>query len=121
MDEERMRILKMLEEGKISAEEAAELLEALGERAEARPVGREGRARWFRVRVTDTKTGKKKVNLKIPLGVARMGMGMAAQFSGRFPGIDLDEVISEVGRGYEGQIVDVEDDEKGERVEVYVE
>ena len=40
MDEERMRILKMLEEGKISAEEAAKLLEALGEEAEARPAGK---------------------------------------------------------------------------------
>ncbi len=35
-----MQILKMVEEGKINAEEAAELLEALGVGAEARPVGK---------------------------------------------------------------------------------
>ena len=70
MDEDRMRILKMLEEGKINAEEAAKLLEALGGRAETGPAGKGERARWFRVRVTDTKTGRKKVNINIPLGLA---------------------------------------------------
>ena len=46
-NEERMRILKMLEAGQISAEEAAELLAALGEQAEGVPAGKERKARWF--------------------------------------------------------------------------
>jgi len=120
-NEERMRILKMLEEGKIRAEEAAELLEALGEEPQAEPAGKGGKARWFRVRVTDTKTGKKKVNINIPIGLAKMGMRTAAQFSSHVPDINIKKVISAIESDLRGHIVDVEDDEGGERVEIYVE
>ena len=50
-----------------------------------------------------------------------MGMGMAAQFSGRVSGISFDEVVSKIESGREGTIVDVENEEGGERVEIYVE
>ena len=55
--EERMRILKMIEEGKISAEEGAKLLSALSESRRGpnppMPPRMPGAARWLRVRVTD--------------------------------------------------------------------
>jgi len=121
LNEERMRILKMLEEGKIKAEEAAKLLEALEEPVEEGPRGQEKEARWFRVRVTDTKTGKQKVNINIPLGLAKMGLGIAAQVRGHAAGIDLDEIFSTIKGGLQGQVIDVEDEEKGERVEISVE
>jgi len=58
--EERMKILKMIEEGKISAEEGAKLLAALAEgrrgpldpSAPGKP-GRPGAPRTLRIRVTD--------------------------------------------------------------------
>lgn len=119
-NEERMRILKMLEERKISAEEAAKLLEALEEPVQERPRAKEGAAKWFRVRVTDTKTGKQKVNVNIPLGLAKMGLGIAAQVRGHAAGIDFDEVFSTIEGGLQGQVIDVEDEVKGERTEIYV-
>jgi hypothetical protein len=66
--EERMRILKMIEEKQITAEEGAKLLEALrstgGDAAQREAVTK---ARWLRVRVTDRSSGKLKVNVNIPV------------------------------------------------------
>jgi hypothetical protein len=60
--EERMKILKMIEEGKLTPEEGAKLLAALAEsrKPPRRPPARSasGGARWLRVRVTDTVSGK---------------------------------------------------------------
>ena len=63
--EERMRILRMIQEDKISAEEGAKLLAALREsRKEPRPVGAavfatsRGARGMLRVRVTDMTTGQ---------------------------------------------------------------
>jgi hypothetical protein len=123
--DERMRILKMVEEGRVSATEGAQLLAALGsptrsEAAEA-PVTRAGGAKWLKVRVTDTYTGKCKVNVTVPLGL----VNAALRLGGRFVPDQEREMVDEVSRalheGLTGRIVDVYDDEDGERVEVYIE
>lgn len=121
MDEERMRILKMLEEGKITAEEAARLLEAL-EASQAREETQgTGKPRWFRIRVTDMKTGKSKVNLNIPLGMVQVGMRLGGRFAPSLEGFDIQEVVEAIRTGTGGKIVDVDDEEKGERVEIVIE
>ena len=54
--EERMKILNLIREGKITAEEGAKLLAALGEsqKTTRMPATRTtGEPRWFRVKVTD--------------------------------------------------------------------
>ena len=53
--EERLRILKMIEEGTITAEEGAGLLSAVAESASKKKPARGDAVppRWFRVRVTD--------------------------------------------------------------------
>ncbi|HAL62000.1 MAG TPA: hypothetical protein DCP08_06295 [Chloroflexi bacterium] len=114
--EERMQILKMIEEGQITAEEGAKLLDAL----EARGEERAAPARWFRVRVTDMKTGKHKVNINLPLGLLNIGAKIGAKFSAPFD-LDIDEIVRAVREGARGKIVDVEDTEDGERVEIYIE
>ena len=80
--DEGMRILKMLEQGQIDADGAAKLLEALGEEPKASSTGRGHGARWVKVRVTDTKTGRKKVN---PIGMRMINkMTMAATTESSF-------------------------------------
>jgi hypothetical protein len=120
--EERMQILNMVEKGHISSEEAARLLEAL-EGNGGRETAEEKRsaARWFRVRVTDMRTGKRKVNVNIPMGLVNVGMRMGAKFAPDMAGIDTEELLRAVKEGAQGKIIDVEDEEGGERVEVYVE
>ena len=114
---ERMQILKMIEEGQITAEEGAKLLDALeatGAEERAAP------ARWFRVRVTDMETGKHKVNINLPLGLLNIGAKIGAKFSAPFD-LDIDEIVRAVREGARGKIVDLEDTEDGERVEIYIE
>ena len=124
--EERMQILKMLEEGKITAEEAAKLLSALeiGAEKEEEPPrpGPEGRKpRWLRIRVTDGATGKQKVNVNLPMGMANAAMKMKAKFAPEIKGLGADELFEAIKSGAHGKIIDVQDDENGERVEIFVE
>jgi hypothetical protein len=122
--EERMQILKMIEEGKISAEEGAKLLAALSAGSKVETGRREpgvGSAKQFRVRVTDLATGRNKVNVNIPMGLVNVGLKMGARFAPDIEGINFDEVVAAIKSGSQGKIVDVVDEEDGERVEIYVE
>jgi hypothetical protein len=121
--EERMQILKMIEGGTISAEEGAKLLAALDEgsskRERTEPLG--GKARWMRIRVTDLRTGNAKVNVNLPMGLVNVGLKMGARFAPDMENVDLDEIMASIKEGAQGKIVEVENDEGGERVEIYVE
>jgi hypothetical protein len=121
--EERMQILKMIEAGTISAEEGAKLLAALdegsGKRERTEPLG--GKARWMRIRVTDLRTGNAKVNVNLPMGLVNVGLKMGARFAPDMENVDLDEIMASIKEGAQGKIVEVENDEGGERVEIYVE
>jgi hypothetical protein len=121
---ERMQILKMIEEGKISATEGAKLLAAMesAQKKETRVmIGAPGKPRWFRVRVTDLNTGKSKVNVNIPMSLVNVGLKMGARFAPEVEGVELDEVLEAIRSGAQGKIIDVEDAADGERVEIYVE
>ncbi len=78
--------------------------------------------KWFRVRVTDLRTGKCKANVKIPASLAGFGMKMAARYSSEsVEGLDMNQIIAAMESGGDGMLVDIEDEEKGEHVEVFVE
>lgn len=77
--------------------------------------------KWLRILVTDLKTGKSKANVKVPASLAEFGMKMAARFgTAEMEGLDMDQLIATVKNGGEGKLVDVEDEEKGEHVEIFV-
>ncbi len=117
--EERLRILEMLEAGKVSAEEAAALLRALEGPGPA-PAG--GGGRYLRVHVSDTATGAGKVNVTIPVRLVEIGLRIAERFAPNdFKDIDLSEISELIAGGAWGRIVEVVDEEDGERVEIYVE
>ena len=131
--DERMQILKMIESRQITADEGAKLLAALGEhdRADREASRRESApvkpspmttGKWFRVRVTDLKSGKRKVNVNIPLGLVDVGLKMGAKFApAGLEGLDMQQIITAIKAGGEGKIVDVEDEDGGEHVEVFIE
>lgn len=122
--EERMKILKMVEEGKITAEEGSKLLAALAESRKS-PAGSPpmsgSEARWFRVRVTDLSTGRPKVNVNIPMGLVNVGLKMGARFAPDIEGLDLEQITEAIKAGTSGKIIDVVDEEDAERVEIFVE
>lgn len=120
--EERMQILRMIEAQQISAEEGAKLLAALDKAdAKAAPAEPTTKPRWFRVRVTDLHSGKSRVNVNIPMSLVNVGIKMGARFAPRVEGLDMEQISQAIREGTEGKIVDVEDEEAGERVEVYIE
>lgn len=127
MDEEKMMILKMLQEGKLSAEEAAKLLESLNtgirsddEENEKRELEEE-QGKFFRVRITDTKTGKARANIRIPLNVIGIGKRFGAHFAPQIDGIESDDLMQAVRNGKVGKIIDVFHDEDGEHIEIFIE
>ncbi len=120
--EERMKILKMIEEGKITAEEGAKLLSALADGRQGSPAARgASTGRWLRIRVTDIATGRSKASVQIPLGLIDAGMKIGAHFAPEVEGIDMSHVMDAVRSGTTGKIIDAIDDEDGEHVEIYVE
>ena len=124
--DERMQILKMIEAKQITAEEGAKLLGALGESdhgdKKAYSPSPSTSGKWFRVRVTDLRTGRRKVNVNIPLGLVDVGMKMGAKFApAGVEGLDMDKIIAAIKSGGQGKVVDVEDEEDGEHVEVFIE
>lgn len=122
--EERMKILKMIEEGKLSAEEGTKLLSALnGPRMPTppRPPGMPGGPRWLRIRVTDVRTGRSKASVQIPLALVDAGMKIGAHFAPEVEGVNMSNVMEALRSGVTGKIIDVTDEEDGEHVEIYVE
>jgi len=122
--EERMKILKMIEEGKLSVEEGTKLLAALSEKRTPTPPrgpGMPGGARWLRIRVTDIRTGRSKASVQIPLALVDAGMKIGAHFAPEVEGVDMSNVMEALRSGVTGKIIDVTDEEDGEHVEIYVE
>lgn len=128
--EERMRILKLIQEGKITADEGAKLLSALssssskaqaGKRRPVMPSQPGKQARWFRVRVTDMDSGRTKTSVNIPLGLMEWGLQIGAQYAPEVAGLDLESLTEMLQSGAMGKIVDVMDEEDGEHVEIFIE
>ena len=121
--EERLKILQMLEEGKIGADEASTLLRALegGQRSSVRTSVGGADSRYLHVHVTNLESGAEKVNVTIPMGLVKVGLRMAERFAPEFEDIDMDELEEIIVSGVTGKLVEVTDTEDGERVEIYVE
>lgn len=121
LTDERMRILKMIEDKQITAEEGVRLLEALRASRDAAPREETMRARWLRVRVTDRASGKPKVNVNIPVGLLDIGLKMGARFAPDMNGLDLNAIQEAIRSGMQGRIIEVDDEKDDERVEIFVE
>lgn len=135
MDEQRMQVLQMISEGKITPEEGARLLDALGqdekEPGEIRPRPARGKSgHMLRIRVIDEDGTK--VNVNLPLGLVRSASRLAtkvipneAREAMNRQGIDLSEIdieelVNELENGTgDGRLVDIQD-EDGTKVEIYV-
>ena len=123
--DERMRILGMISEGKISAEEGARLMGAMTKPAPG-PAGPPGppngatTGRWLRLRVSDAATGHVQVNINVPVGLVGWGLRLGSRFSPELVGLDdeLHAALADPSVG--GRIMEVQD-EDGQRVEIFVE
>jgi hypothetical protein len=126
MTEERMKILKMIEEGKLSADEGAKLLAALSQGGRSYPGSPAiprgpGAPRLLRIRVTDVASGRNKAMVQIPLALIDAGLKIGAHFAPEVEGVDMANVMEALRSGVTGKIIDVQDTEDGEHVEIFVE
>ncbi len=124
MKEEKMQILKMIEEGKITSDEGMELMDALGGQ-DGNDLTEKGYAKWLKVRVMDEKDNVK-VKVNIPLRLVDIGLKLGTAFSPELKeaGLrqeDIQDILEAIRNGEEGKIVDVEDEESNTKVEVFVE
>ena len=124
--DERMMILRMIEDGKVSAEEGAKLLASVGQEPAKQPKAmvatrKPGGPQWFRVRVSDSQSGKMKAMVNLPIGLMDWGLKVGAQFAPEMEGLDLNELSEILRSGADGKIVEVIDEEDGEHVEIFIE
>lgn len=136
--DQRKKILDLLESGRINADQASELLRALGgapREASAPPTppppARTGTARTLRISIDaagdegDKKNAKIRVN--VPLGLAKFATRfLPAEAKGELEaqGVDLEELIAALSSETpEGRLVDidVDDDGDGKRAKIVVE
>jgi len=126
LKEEKLQILKMIEERKITPEEGINLLDAL-ENVEETYVDNK-QAKWLKIKVFDPDDNTK-VNVTIPIALIDVGMKMAGKFGPAFvPELkeadinenDLKELFEAIKNGAMGKLVDIES-EDGEKVEIVVE
>ena len=122
--EERMKILKMISDGKITAEEGSRLISTLSQKSEKeiKYAKRSLSNQMLRVRVTDMSTGKAKVNVNVPMKLVDAGLNIAAQFTPEMENAQMMEAVKEaLAENMSGKIVDVVDEEDQEHVEIFIE
>ncbi len=133
MSDERLHILKMLEEGKISSEEAMQLLEALDHvEPENNPpgaisdgIGKAPRqAKWVRIEVQERNGNR--VHIKLPVIILRAALRLGGHFN--IGGFNSDKISPElmeelseaIMAGESGVLVDVTE-ENGNHVQIWLE
>lgn len=125
--DEKIRILKMIEEGKITSAEGEKLLAAIDEKStkiEKEKI--DGAPKWLKIRVfEENEKGKKtKVNINVPIAIVetglKIGKGFDENLDSALNGVDFNDIMDMIRSGAEGKIVDIETDE-GETVEIYIE
>jgi hypothetical protein len=123
MPDDRARILELLREGKITVEEAEQLLDALG--PPSRAAGATGggkRDRRLCVRITDLRTGKVKTNVRLPPGAwGLLSKLTRTKLGRRLGGHALYDIQRAAREGATGHIVDVTEQDRGERIEIFFE
>lgn len=125
MSEEKRIILEMLKEGKISVEQAEQLL------AKANPdesfdnspaVKKPNSKKFLRVRVTEDDNVKANVN--IPIALAEVGLNLIPKDKLKVDGkqINMDQILKLIEEGTEGELVniDAEDEGKNYKVNIFI-
>lgn len=138
MSDEKIKILEMIQNGKITATEGLELLKALDDSFIKQDNALNTGSRFLRIRVTSGQN--KKVNVNIPLSLLKIATKFAS-FGMKFipeearqemqkKGVDLseidfDELVQLIDQGQaNGKLIDVDTDDQKDghtKVEIYVE
>ncbi len=126
--EERDRILQMVESGQVTATQASDLLDVLDEepgQAQERAFERtkERRERTLRVRVTSLKARQQKVYAiaALPISVIHASLRLGARIIPQLNNNALYDLLRAIETDSTGRLLDLQDLERGERLEIFVE
>lgn len=112
------RVLRLVAEGRLTADEAAPILDALDRKntAEPGPGNGDGRAAARYARIEVREHGRRVVDLRIPISLGRFALS-------RVPGLSreqITEVEEAVTNGAHGPILDIQDPD-GDGVRIVLE
>ncbi len=118
--EERNRILGMVAAGQVSAEDAAQLFDALLEEPVKPPPDPN---RTVRLWVTDMATHSRKVNMTatLPVNMLRVSLQTLASVMPPLRDGRVEQIIHALESGSTGRVMDLQDLEDGKRVEIFIE
>jgi hypothetical protein len=126
--EERLHILQMIQNGKISAEEGVKLLDALekgdsknSQSRSTQPGNEIKQPRWMRVVITDLKTNREKINIRLPANVVDAGYKMGARYTPNLNGSTSNKILEALQMGETGKVIDICDNDSCERVVITLE
>lgn len=121
MNEEIKSILKMVESGKISAEEGQKLIESIGKKdSEVTTNYVPSTKKFIHIQVLDDDDDTK-VNINFPLNLARTMLKLGTiknqiKVNANDIDIDFDEIIRLIEDNAEGEIVNIESDSAKVRI-----
>jgi hypothetical protein len=118
--EERLKVLEMIEAGKIGVEDGMRLMKALEQAggSEDPPAAVAG---WMRLRVTQVEGGQIVTSLRLPLSVAFLLQRLLIQSLPGLDELDLVDLITAARSGETGRLLDVVESSEGKRIEIFVE
>jgi MFS family permease len=115
--DQRLDIMEMLEEGEISAEEAAGLMQSLedGKWAKLGAPKPAEETRYLRIRVSDLASGIMKTDLRLPLGLVNTVLYVGGRLAADLDDLDsqaLRQLITQSTTGESVQTMDMNDSEQ---------
>jgi len=116
MKEEVMKILKMVEEGKLNAEQAARLLDAMGEVLTTPKTGK-----FIRININSADGNS--INVVVPIGLMKLISGFIPKNAKAILDeyeVDLNQLITAIQEGANGTLVDITS-EDGDVIKITVE
>ncbi|MGM0435944.1 MAG: SHOCT-like domain-containing protein [Bacillota bacterium] len=127
MNEDKLRILQMIENGTITPQEGSELLKALKSdtKSDAKPPKKQA-FKMFKIRILSSDGDK--VNVQIPLEFAKMvlkspgkkGIPKLDKLKEIDPDFDFSSIVDMIEAGTVGKLVDIQSND-GDIVEIVVE
>jgi len=126
MNEEIKKVLDMLEQGKISKDDAVKLIEALKENSKEETPAQKKPPEKRRFHIIAEKGDGKKVNITIPLNILKFGLTIAKKLGKSTIDIDGNEIpididkINEVLKDpdFSGKVVEASDGEEKVIIEI---
>ena len=129
MKEEIAQVLEMLKEGKITNDEAINLIDALqaSRLEEANDLALVGKRKRL-IKINVTKENRPKVNIRVPFGLLRWGLNIAGKLGKDFIKIGGEEIpinMDELNQAlndpeFYGKIINVYEEEEQEHVLIEV-